>query len=89
MLTFRISGAGKTQLLLSLLLSAQLPPPHGLSRPTLYISTESPLPTLRLNQLLRTHPLLFPPTDPPHPAHTTRIKPSLYNIQTHPTPAHE
>ncbi|KAL2041721.1 hypothetical protein N7G274_005505 [Stereocaulon virgatum] len=52
------SGAGKTQLLLTLLLSAQLLPPHGLARPTLYISTEHPLPTTRLSQLLTTHPLL-------------------------------
>lgn len=52
------SGAGKTQLLLTLLLSAQLPPPHGLSRPALYISTEHPLPTNRLAQLLKDHPLL-------------------------------
>ncbi|KAI9853969.1 MAG: hypothetical protein M1830_006609, partial [Pleopsidium flavum] len=52
------SGAGKTQLLLTLLLTAQLPPPHGLSRNTLYISTESPLSTPRLSQLLTTHPHL-------------------------------
>ncbi|KAL8991634.1 MAG: hypothetical protein Q9169_007799 [Polycauliona sp. 2 TL-2023] len=52
------SGAGKTQFLLSLLLSAQLAPPHGLSRPTVYISTEHPLPTSRLAQLLRSNPHL-------------------------------
>ncbi|TAQ83796.1 hypothetical protein B7494_g7882 [Chlorociboria aeruginascens] len=52
------SGAGKTQFLLTLLLSAQLPPPHGLNAPTLYISTESSLPTTRLAQLLSSHPLL-------------------------------
>ncbi|MCJ1477311.1 hypothetical protein MMC13_005982 [Lambiella insularis] len=52
------SGAGKTQLLLTLLLSAQLPSPHGLSRPSIYISTEHPLPTTRLTQLLNMHPLL-------------------------------
>jgi DNA repair protein RAD57 len=49
------SGAGKTQFLLTLLLSAQLSPPHGLSSPVLYISTESALPTTRLSQLLRSH----------------------------------
>jgi DNA repair protein RAD57 len=52
------SGAGKTQLLLTLLLAVQLPPPHGLSRPALYISTEAPLSTRRLSQLLSSHPAL-------------------------------
>lgn len=52
------SGAGKTQLLLTLLLAVQLPPPHGLGRPALYISTEAPLSTQRLSQLLRHHPRL-------------------------------
>ncbi|KAI0124939.1 DNA repair protein RAD57 [Xylariales sp. AK1849] len=46
------SGAGKTQFLLTLLLSVQLPPPHGLGRPALYISTEAPLSTKRLSQIL-------------------------------------
>lgn len=52
------SGAGKTQFLLGLLLSAQLPPPRGLGRPTLYISTEHALPTNRLSQILRNKPIL-------------------------------
>ena len=52
------SGAGKTQFLLTLLLAVQLPPPHGLGRPALYISTEAPLSTRRLAQLLAAHPLL-------------------------------
>ncbi|KAK9414635.1 putative DNA repair protein RAD57 [Seiridium unicorne] len=51
------SGAGKTQFLLTLLLAAQLPPPHGLGRPALYISTESALSTKRLSQILNFHPL--------------------------------
>ncbi|KAF5876048.1 putative dna repair protein rad57 protein [Botrytis fragariae] len=59
------SGAGKTQFLLTLLLSAQLPAPHGLAAPTLYISTESSLPITRLSQLLRTHPLLASHPSPP------------------------
>jgi DNA repair protein RAD57 len=50
------SGVGKTQFLLSLLLSVQLPPPYGLGRPALYISTESGLPTQRLAQMLATNP---------------------------------
>lgn len=54
---FLISSAtGKSQFLLHLLLSVQLPPPAGLSRRALYISTESALPTHRLEQLLKTHP---------------------------------
>lgn len=45
-------------MLLHLLLAVQLPPPHGLSRGALYISTEGELPTSRLAQLLSDHPLL-------------------------------
>jgi hypothetical protein len=52
------SGAGKTQFLLGLLLATQLPPPHGLSRSALYISTESAIPTTRLSQMLSTHSIL-------------------------------
>lgn len=55
------SGAGKTQFLLNLLLTAQLPPPHGLSSTVLYISTESALPTTRIAQVLRYHPHLKSP----------------------------
>lgn len=55
----KCSGAGKTQFLLTLLLSAQLPSPRGISCSVLYISTESVLPTTRLAQLLRTHPILI------------------------------
>ena len=51
------SGAGKTQFLLTLLLAVQLPPPHGLGRPALYISTEAALSTRRLAQMLTTNPL--------------------------------
>ncbi|POS87322.1 hypothetical protein EPUL_001684 [Erysiphe pulchra] len=50
------SGAGKTQFLVTLLLAAQLPPPHGLSSSSLYISTESALPVTRIRQLLLSHP---------------------------------
>lgn len=51
------SGVGKTQFLLTLLLAAQLPPPYGLGRPALYISTEAALSTKRLAQILKFHPL--------------------------------
>ncbi|KAI1381543.1 DNA repair protein RAD57 [Hypoxylon crocopeplum] len=50
------SGAGKTQFLLTLLLAVQLPPPRGLGRPALYISTEAPLSTRRLSQMLAHNP---------------------------------
>lgn len=39
-------------------MAAQLPPPHGLSRSAVYISTEAALATNRLAQLLSTHPSL-------------------------------
>jgi len=52
------SAAGKTQLLLTLLLSAQLPAPHGLQKGALYVSTEAPLQTTRLAQILKAHPKL-------------------------------
>ncbi|KAL7624339.1 DNA repair protein rhp57 [Parahypoxylon ruwenzoriense] len=52
------SGTGKTQFLLTLLLACQLPPPRGLGRPALYISTEAPLSTRRLSQMLAHNPCL-------------------------------
>ncbi|KAF1923777.1 P-loop containing nucleoside triphosphate hydrolase protein [Didymella exigua CBS 183.55] len=52
------SGAGKTQLLLTLLLAVQLPAPLGLSKTAVYISTEAVLSTTRLAQLLSAHPAL-------------------------------
>ncbi|ROW16937.1 hypothetical protein VPNG_01041 [Cytospora leucostoma] len=51
------SGAGKTQFLLSLLLAVQMPPPHGTGRNALYISTEAPLSTRRLTQMLNNNPV--------------------------------
>ena len=47
------------------MLSAQLPAPLGLSRATLYISTEGPLATSRLAQILSTHPTLLEAQPPP------------------------
>ncbi|CAI6330397.1 unnamed protein product [Periconia digitata] len=72
------SGAGKTQLLLTLLLASQLPPPHGLARSAVYISTEAPLATTRLTQLLSSHPSLV--------ALPQTKKPSLSRILSIQTP---
>ncbi|KAL6707055.1 DNA repair protein rhp57 [Coniothyrium glycines] len=72
------SGAGKTQLLLTLLLASQLPPPHGLAKSAVYISTEAVLATTRLAQLLSSHPVLAS-----LPAHH---KPSLSRILSIQTP---
>ncbi|KOS22581.1 DNA repair protein rhp57 [Escovopsis weberi] len=57
------SGAGKTQFLLSLCLAVQLPPPRGLGRQALYISTESGLATRRLAQMIDAHPVLAADAD--------------------------
>jgi DNA repair protein RAD57 len=61
------SGAGKTQFLLTLLLAAQLPLPHGVAKSAIYISTEAALSTTRLAQLLSSHPALasLPPAEQP------------------------
>lgn len=50
------SAVGKTQLVLGLLLSVQLPPPRGLGKGAIYVSTEAPLSTGRLKQMLTSHP---------------------------------
>ncbi|KAB8263556.1 P-loop containing nucleoside triphosphate hydrolase protein [Aspergillus pseudonomiae] len=52
------SGSGKTQFLLTLLLAVQLPSPRGLGKNAVYISTEAPLSTPRLSQLVSSHPYL-------------------------------
>lgn len=61
------SASGKTQFLLTLLLAAQLPPSTGLGQKAIYISTEGPLSTTRLTQLLHSHPALstLPPDTAP------------------------
>lgn len=72
------SGVGKTQLLLTLLLASQLPPPQGLAKSAVYISTEAVLATNRLAQLLSSHPALASlPSDE---------KPSLSRILSIQTP---
>lgn len=72
------AGAGKTQLLLSLLLAVQLPPPLGTGRRALYISTEAPLSTRRLTQMLTHNPILS--------SLSQDDKPSLDNIISTTTP---
>ncbi|KAJ5902128.1 P-loop containing nucleoside triphosphate hydrolase protein [Penicillium taxi] len=52
------SGSGKTQFLLNILMAVQLAKPDGLEKRAIYISTEHPLATSRLTQLLEYHPLL-------------------------------
>ncbi|KAK0651397.1 P-loop containing nucleoside triphosphate hydrolase protein [Cercophora newfieldiana] len=72
------SGAGKTQFLLTLLLAVQLPPPHGLGKSAMYISTEAPLSTRRLAQILNANPTLK--------ALDVDSRPSLDNIMSQATP---
>lgn len=81
---FPISSAtGKSQFLLHLLLSVQLPPPVGLSRRALYISTESPLPTNRLQQLLETHPAFVTiPSDVTPPSLDNVISLNAIDLET-------
>lgn len=50
------SAVGKTQFVLGLLLAVQLPPPLGLGKGAIYVSTEAPLNTNRLEQMLKSHP---------------------------------
>lgn len=71
------AGAGKTQLLLALLLAVQLPPPHGTGKRALYISTEAPLSTRRLTQMRKHNPVLLAASSTP---------PSLDNIVSTTTP---
>ncbi|KAJ9297299.1 hypothetical protein DTO271G3_4592 [Paecilomyces variotii] len=66
------SASGKTQFLLNLLLAVQLPPPSGLGKRAIYISTEAPLATTRLSQIIESHPHLS--------ALPEKSRPSLQNI---------
>lgn len=67
------SAAGKTQFLLSLLLAVQLPAPHGLDKSALYITTEGPLHTARLAQILTNNPTIGQ-YDPAHHPSLSRIQ---------------
>jgi DNA repair protein RAD57 len=79
------SGAGKTQFLLTLLLAAQLPPPRGLARSAIYISTEAVLSTTRLAQLLSSHPVLsaLPAADKPSLSRILSIQTPDLETQEH------
>lgn len=66
------SSTGKTQFLLQLLLSVQLPSPRGLSKNALYVSTETSLPSTRLQELLVEHSELSD--------HAEAGRPSLDNV---------
>lgn len=74
------AGAGKTQFLLALLLAVQLPPPHGISRNALYISTEASLSTRRLTQMLNNNSIFKSKSIP------FSERPSLDNIISTTTP---
>lgn len=68
----RRSASGKTQFLLNLLLAVQVSSPSGLGKRAIYISTEAPLATTRLSQIIESHPHLS--TLP------AKSRPSLQNI---------
>ena len=72
-------------MLLTLLLASQLPAPHGLSKSAVYISTEAPLATNRLTQLLSAHPLLssLPPDEKPSLSRILSIQTPDLETQEH------
>ncbi|WEW55876.1 DNA repair protein rhp57 [Emydomyces testavorans] len=77
------SGSGKTQLLLHLLLSVQLPPPHGLCKNALYVSTEAHLATNRLSQLLKEHSFLSTlPSDTQRPSLDNVLSITTVDLET-------
>lgn len=69
------SATGKTQFVLGLLLSVQLPPPRGLGKSAMYVSTEGRLNTKRLLEMLNSHPEYQKLPNPERPSmdhvHTT------------------
>lgn len=56
-ITNTYSAVGKTQFVHALLLSGTMPAPHGFGKAVLYVTTEDDLKTIRLEQMLQTHPL--------------------------------
>ncbi|GAD95034.1 DNA repair protein (Rad57), putative [Paecilomyces variotii No. 5] len=66
------SASGKTQFLLNLLLAVQVPSPGGLGKRAIYVSTEAPLATTRLSQIIECHPHLS--------SLPAKSRPSLQNI---------
>ncbi|KAI9795930.1 MAG: hypothetical protein M1833_006578 [Piccolia ochrophora] len=77
------SGVGKTQLVLQLLLAAQLPAPQGLSKRSIYITTEHPLPTTRLAQLLKSNPVLTSlPSSAPAPTLNSVLSIALPDLES-------
>ncbi|RDA93168.1 hypothetical protein CP533_3166 [Ophiocordyceps camponoti-saundersi (nom. inval.)] len=79
------SGTGKTQFLLSLCLSVQLPPPRGTGRQAVYISTEAGLATSRLTQMLSSNKILQE-TNQDGGGDDGRGRPSLDHIHATVTP---
>ncbi|KAL6251941.1 DNA repair protein rhp57 [Rhinocladiella similis] len=79
------SAVGKTQFVLGLLLSTQLPPPRGLGKGTIYVSTEAPLNTARLSQILTSHPEYesLQPADRPSLDHVHAIATNDLEAQEH------
>ncbi|EXJ80073.1 hypothetical protein A1O3_08359 [Capronia epimyces CBS 606.96] len=79
------SAVGKTQLVLGLLLSVQLPPPRGLGKGAIYVSTEAPLNTSRLKQMLYSHPEYegMEPQDQPSLDHVHTIATNDLEAQEH------
>jgi DNA repair protein RAD57 len=72
-------------MLLTLLLAAQLPPPYGLAKSAVYISTEAVLATSRLAQLLSSHPALasLPPNEKPSLSRVLSIQTPDLESQEH------
>lgn len=60
---------------MGLLLAVQLPPPYGLSKEALYLTTESRMPTERLVEIMSTNKMILEHQDPSRPV-------SIENVHT-------